>query len=125
MSSAELLEALDLAGGVHPAFYSCVEELDKHVPPLPYAHAVRRAWETLDLDGVLYVDRSPAAYFKQVDAIPDDMVRRWQRVLWNHAVCPILVIGTPSEVQVYSGQALPARPDESPGANSASSRSLI
>jgi len=116
MSSAELLEVLDLAGGVHPTFYSHVEELDKHVHPLPYAHAVRRAWETLDLAGVLYVDRSPAAYFKQVDSFTDDMARDWQRVLWNHAVCPILVIGTPSEVRVYSGQALPAKPNEPPDA---------
>jgi len=117
MSSADLLEVLDLADGAHPSFYSRVEDLDRPAAPLPYAHAVRRAWDALELDGVLYVGRSPAAYFKQVDAITDDVARRWQRVLWNHAVCPILVIGTPSQVRVYSGQALPAKGDQSPDAN--------
>ena len=38
--SVQLLEALDLADEAHPSFYARVQDLDRHTPPLPYAHAV-------------------------------------------------------------------------------------
>ena len=82
--------------------------------PLPHAHSVRRAWEQMELDAVLYLGRSPSAYFKQVDIITKDIARDLQRALWNHSVVPILVLASPKEVHVYSGWALPSRLDESP-----------
>jgi len=66
------------------------------------------------LGAVLYVDRSPGAYFKEVDAIEPTQVRELQRRLWNHSVAPVLVVASPKEVHVYSGRALPAKPDEDP-----------
>jgi hypothetical protein len=111
--SAQLLEALDLAGDRQPGFYRTVEALEGATPLLPYVQAVRRVWKSMDLGGVLYVDRSPAAYFKEVDHEPSpEEARCLQQCLWNHAITPILVLVSPRKVYVYSGRALPARQGE-------------
>jgi len=41
---------------------------------------------------------------------PND-IRRWHRILWNHAATPILVLFSDTEVRVYSGRTLPAGDD--------------
>jgi hypothetical protein len=91
-----------------PCFYSSVEELnaagDGAVQPL----ALRRAFEQLDLDGILCLDRNPVIYFRQVDQIDRDEVAGLHRVFWSQGVAPILVLVAPEEVHVYSGLAQPA-----------------
>lgn len=116
-TSTQLLDTLDLRDQSHPGFYASLEEVEQLDPPPPHAHAVRRAWKEMNLNGVLYVDRSPAAYFREVKSVTDKLIRRLQRTLWNQAVAPLLVIISPAEVRVYSGQVLPARDDEAPDEN--------
>jgi len=116
--SAPLLKALDLADSRRPGFFTSIEALEKAEPPLPYTHAVRRAWEAMELGGVLYVGRTPAAYFREVPSITDDLARDLQRCLWNHAIAPILVLAGKKEVRIYSGRTRPARPGEAPGGDS-------
>jgi predicted RNA methylase len=72
----------------------------------------------MELDGVLYVGRTPAAYFREVPSITDDLARDLQRCLWNHAIAPILVLASEKKVRVYSGRTRPARPDEAPDGDS-------
>jgi hypothetical protein len=111
--SAQLLDALDLAGDRQPGFYRSIEALERATPLLPYVQAVRHVWDILKPGGVLYVNRSPAAYFKEINHdITDGEARQWQQCLWNHAITPMLVVAGPREVRVYSGRALPARDDE-------------
>jgi len=116
--SAPLLEALDLADSRPAGFFTSIEAIEKADPPLPYTHAVRRAWEAMELDGVLYVGRTPAAYFRKVESLTVDMARDLQRCLWNQAIAPILVLASKKEVRIYSGRTRPARPDEAPGEES-------
>jgi hypothetical protein len=111
--SAQLLDALDLAGDRQPGFYASLEDLEQATPLLPYVQAVRHVWDVLKPGGVLYVNRSPAAYFKEINHdITDGEARQWQQCLWNHAITPMLVVATPRKVYVYSGRALPARREE-------------
>ena len=79
-------------------------------------HVLRRAFDLLNLDGILCTDNTPLVYFKQVGQIePAEVVRLHQR-FWNHGGAPILVLITADEVHVYSGltrpvaQADPGRP---------------
>jgi len=69
-------------------------------------------FEDLKLDGVLYVGGMPRAAFKRVEEPSAVQVRNWHRVVWNHAVTPLLVLFSDTRVWVYSGQALPARPGQ-------------
>ena len=114
-ASPQLIDQLGLTDREPPSFLRSAEDLDKAPSPLPQAHAVRRAWRALDLCGVVYIDRAPTVYLKEVEAANDEDARRWHRCLWNHGVAPILVVADPRKVHVYSGWALPAGPDEEPG----------
>jgi predicted RNA methylase len=74
----------------------------------PQAYAIRRAFDLLDLDGVLCTENSPLVYFKQAPVITPEDVRILHKKFWNHGSAPILVLITKDEIQVYSGMAQPA-----------------
>ena len=92
--------------------YRSPREIDAASRPPAYAHAVTRAMKDLACDAVLYSDGFPRAFLKRVKRFAPSDIRGWHRVLWNHAVTPILVLFSDTEIRVYSGRSLPARPDE-------------
>jgi len=114
-ASPQLIAQLNLTHRKPPDFLRSVADLDSAPRPLPHAHAVRRAWSTLRLCGVVCIDRTPAVYLKEVRAVHDTDARLWHRRLWNHGVAPILVVADPTKVHVYSAWAVPASDDEEPG----------
>lgn len=69
-------------------------------------HLLRRAWDNLQLDGLLIANGQPTLYIKTVtDGAAD--VCELHRAFWNQGICPALALVTPTEVKVYSGLALP------------------
>lgn len=66
-------------------------------------HILRRAFDLLELDGVLCTENTPLVYFKQVKQIETEEVARLHRKFWNHGGAPILVLVAPNQVHVYSG----------------------
>src|SRR5262249_56012481 len=52
-----------------PHFFSSVDQLDDATGKVPQAHALRRAFEQLGIDGVFCQERSPAVYFRQVTKV--------------------------------------------------------
>ncbi len=96
-------------GGLHPpSFFANVAEIDQAGVSAPQAHTLRRAFEQLDIDGVLCQDKSPVIYFRHVDRIEADEVEALHRRFWNQGVAPVLVLIAPDQVHVYSGLAEPA-----------------
>jgi hypothetical protein len=93
----------------HPNFFSSKDDLNKFVSQ---AHVLRHAFDQLDLDGILCTDNTPLIYFKQVDDIQPDEVRRLHRQFWNHGGAPVLVLITKDQVHVYSGMSRPVPKDE-------------
>jgi hypothetical protein len=94
--------------------FTSSEQIGRDGPLLQHSHTVRRAFDRLDLDAVLYVDRAPTAYFKRVKnstAAPED-IRRWQTYLWNQHIVPLLVVISDTQIKVYSSQALPTNNDK-------------
>jgi len=103
------IEALIKSDYYRRGLFTSSEQIGRDDPLLQHSHTVRRAFERLDLDAVLYVDRAPTAYFKRVKnstAVPED-IRKWQTYLWNQHVVPLLVVISDTQIKVYSGQALP------------------
>lgn len=76
-------------------------------------HALRRAWERIGLSAILFVDGNATTYFKELQQLRDSDIRRYQRFVWNQGIATLLVVSTPTEVFVFSGQAPPAS-DEDP-----------
>jgi hypothetical protein len=110
--NSDWVEQLELSAKHPPEFFKSISEIDSEDRVVPQAHAVRRAWKDLDLDGVLYLDKAPYAYFKEVQRIEPELIRKLHHKLWNQGIAPLLVVISPTEFQVYSGLALPAKRNE-------------
>lgn len=95
-----------------PSFFGAKEDLDTSSHPVPQAHAIRRAFDRMELDGVLCLQNSPLVYFKEVDRIQPQQVRLLQRRFWNQGLAPILVLIDPQDVHIYSGLTLPPDDDD-------------
>jgi hypothetical protein len=107
-----------IGAGRSAAFFASKDDLDSRDPLASHSHVVRRAFDFLNLNGVLNDGSSPLVYFKVVRSIrPADLVELHRR-FWNHGEAPILAVISPSEVQIYSGL---ARPREKAGSGGQSS----
>lgn len=105
-------EEFGLDGRKPPSLFTSKEEL---TPATPQAHLLRRAFELLELDGVLCTDHSPLIYFKQVKRITAEAAYKLHKQFWNHGGAPVLVLISDTDVHVYSGM---SRPGESAPAGS-------
>jgi len=110
------LQNQGIEGLIKSAYYSGrlfsnSDQIKRVDPPLPHSHTVRRAFRRLKLDAALYVDRVPTAYFKRVKRLDAKNIREWQTYLWNQHVVPLLVVISDTQINVYSGQALPTDKD--------------
>lgn len=83
---------------------------DEITSAIPQAHLLRRAFDTLKIDGVLCADHSPLAYFKIAKRILPDAVADLHRRFWNHGGAALLVLVTDRNVQIYSAMARPTPP---------------
>lgn len=106
------IEQLGLADKHSPAFFRSFDELQAMQSGVAQAHVMRRAWKDLELDGILYQDKSPYVYFKEVSSIDPVEMRRLHRKLWNQGIAPLLVVVSPSDFHIYSSLTLPAKEDE-------------
>ncbi len=91
-----------------PTFFASPGDIDAAGSAAPQAHVLRRAFEDLNLSGVLCQDNSPIIYFRLMDRIDAGGVAALHRTFWNQGVAPILVLIGPDEVHVYSGLSQPA-----------------
>jgi type I restriction-modification system DNA methylase subunit len=95
-----------------PTYFRSCEEIDRFAGKTPYSHLMRRAWETMALDGIFCIDRKPTVYFKTVQLIDPEEIKKLHRLLWNQGIATILVIISKHKVHVYSGLTYPAKEHE-------------
>ena len=96
-----------IEGREPPFFFSSSQEVDETGSAAPTPHALQRAFEELELDGVLCLEKTPTIYFREVEQIESVEVTKLHRLFWNQGVAPILVLIAPNQVHVYSGFTLP------------------
>ena len=78
------------------------------------SHAIRHAWETMKLDGVICIDSQPAAYFKQQKTFTAAQKEKLVRFFWNHGTASQLILISETKLEVFSSQAkAPRKNDES------------
>jgi hypothetical protein len=97
---------------VAPDYIRSEDKLDAAVVSVPQAHAIRRAFAELGIDGVLCVANAPTAYFKWMEDVRAATVRELQRRTWNQGLAPVLVVVSRTQVHIYSSLALPARDEK-------------
>jgi hypothetical protein len=88
-----------------PRFFSGKDDLELTTPQ---GHLLRRAFDILELDGILCADHSPLVYFKQLTHITADEAWRLHKLFWNHGGAPVLVLISDDKVHVYSAMSKPA-----------------
>lgn len=111
-SGANWKEEMGLQGRKPPRFFESPEDIDAG-GIVPQAHALRRAFDDLDLDGISCLDNTPLIYFKEVPRIDPAEVWELHRTFWNQGLAPVLVLITPRDVHIYSGLAKPPGVGES------------
>jgi N-6 DNA Methylase len=87
-----------------PRFFSGSDDL---VVTTPQGHLLRRAFEILEMDGVLCADHSPLVYFKQLSPLTADDMFLLHKRFWNHGGAPVLVVISDDKVYVFSGMSRP------------------
>jgi hypothetical protein len=93
-------------------FLDKTEDVRTYPPLIGYVPVVERAWESLDLDGVLFSHGHPVLYLKESPRPLETSERiRLHRLFWNQGVANILVMADPSNVYIYSALATPLRDD--------------
>jgi hypothetical protein len=97
------------------AFFASKAELGAAGTDASQSHVLRRAFDLLNLDGILCTENAPLVYFKQVKRIDAAEISLLHRKFWNHGGAPILVLVTPSEVHIYSGLMRPGPKAENGG----------
>lgn len=110
--SQSWIEQLNLADKQVPEFFRSFEELEAAQTGISQIHVMRRAWQDLELDGILYQDKSPYIYIKQVSSIDPRETRKLHRRLWNQGIAPFLLVVSPKEFHIYSSLVLPAKENE-------------
>lgn len=106
--------------GIGPAgagdFFASKAELSALGVNASQSHVLRRAFDLLQLDGVLCAENTPLVYFKQVKQLDKQEAFRLHRTFWNHGGAPILVLIADDEVHIYSGLVKPGSPGtDTPG----------
>ena len=65
--------------------------------------------EKFAMDAAYFHGNVPVVYFKELQTIDDEYLRRLHRSLWNHNRAPLLIAVLPQEVRVYNCFAPPQR----------------
>ena len=89
------------------SFYRSKHEWAADPQARNFAHFMRRAWESLDLEAILTVEEKPTVYFKRVNRKDPAAESELHRLLWNQGTATLLVVRDSSEVRVYSALAAP------------------
>jgi len=92
VTSAQLIKDFNLQGVFAPDYFRSAEEIEKHAGRHPYSHLMRRAWETMHLDGIFCVDGRPTVYFKEVKQINSTLLRALYQKFWNQGLATLLVV---------------------------------
>jgi len=95
-----------------PYFFASRADINVVSGSVPQAHALRRAFDGLGLNGILCLGNTPLLYFKEVARIDLQEVWSLHQRFWNQGLAPVLVLISPREVHIYSGLATPPRTGE-------------
>jgi hypothetical protein len=106
-------------------FVSQKREIDSYPELVPYAHYLRQAWAELDLTAVLCVDGRPTVYLCEGKRFSAEKKRQIHRFVWNQALVPLVILGTPNAIEVHSAVRFPEREHSDDGLFETSSSSLI
>lgn len=114
----------DLPEGVFFSSFDQVESASKNRTQLRgQVHHMKRAFERLELDGILCVDDRPTVFFRNFDSpIERGQLDELHKKAWNQSSATLLVISDPHRVYMFSCLSVP---EEAPNAAITDHKSLV
>ncbi len=103
VTSSNFFKEFDLDRVQPPVLYRKESQMDDN----PYSHYMRRAFESMKLDGIFCIEKKPTIYFKEVKQINSKEAQEFHKLLWNQGIATLLVLVSPKEIHIYSGLSLP------------------
>ncbi len=94
------------------AYYRSRQEI-LHSPTLfAYQHMLLRAWEEMNLSGVLTLDGIPTVYVRDEDKpITARQAAKVQGQFWNQGIATVLLLRDPHRARVFSSMTAPVDPE--------------
>ncbi len=109
IKTSELVQA-HISSPAGMVFYPSLDSARSDIALLGYISVINRAWDEMNLDGVLCLDGRPVLYLKEFNRPFSPLERiQIQRRFWNQGVANILVLADPVTVYIYSGLAKPQK----------------
>lgn len=105
--SPEIERALGVDQTAASLYLRDTSQLLNHSELAPHAHAIRYAWESLELCGVLCVDGQPSVYFKEQSRFSAKRKEELVKFFWNQGTAAKLVLIDDNKVEIHSSLARP------------------
>jgi N-6 DNA Methylase len=108
-------EHFGLKGLPKGIYFSSIEQAERQDSLLGQLHHMRRAFEAMQLDGILCVDDRPTVYFRDFKApLTRHQANSLHKQCWNQGVAPILILQDPVQVHIFSGLIRPSNEETAP-----------
>lgn len=95
-------------------YFSSISEVDQSAP-IGQAHYMRRAFSTMDLDGILCIDGKPTVYLKDFKQLLGRLeVNSLHQKFWNQSTATLLILQDPRNIYVFSAMVPPEENTKEP-----------
>ena len=95
-------------------YFSSIEDVDKYAHD-GQAHYMRRAFQSMALDGIFCIDRKPTVYLKNFpSSLNRSQINQLHKKFWNQSIATILILQDPQKIYIFSGMVKPDDDIEKP-----------
>ncbi len=95
-------------------YFSSMEDVDKYAFD-GQAHYMRRAFQSMALDGIFCIEGKPTVYLKNfTSSLNRSQINEWHKKFWNQSIATILILQDPQMLYIFSGLVKPEDDIEKP-----------
>jgi type I restriction-modification system DNA methylase subunit len=95
-------------------YFSSIEDVDKYALN-GQAHYMRRAFQSMALDGIFCIEEKPTVYLKNfTSALTRSQINQLHQKFWNQSIATILILQDPQKLYIFSGMVKPNNDIEKP-----------
>ncbi len=114
MSRVKSAKTFGLQSVPENEYFSSVEDVNQYAN-FGQAHHMRRAFQSMGLDGIFCIDGKPSVYLKNFESsINRSQVNDLHKKFWNQSTATILILQDPHMLYIFSGMIKPNNEIESP-----------
>jgi Eco57I restriction-modification methylase len=114
MSRLRSAEIFGLKSIPEKEYFSSIEDVDKYALD-GQAHYMRRAFQSMALDGIFCIEGKPTVYLKNFpSSLNRSQINELHKKFWNQSIATILILQDPQMLYIFSGMVKPDDDIEKP-----------